>query len=70
MYGTCALKGLGISTPISKGQHLIKKMCSQVETEIEEMKIDPYFLVVGSLMYVMTSTRYDICHAVRLVSIY
>jgi hypothetical protein len=59
-----------LSTPISNGQHVSKTMCPQNETEIIEMESIPYAQVVGSLMYAMTSTRPNICHAVRLVSRY
>jgi len=59
-----------LSTPISNGQHLSKTMCPQNETNIKEMESVPYAQAVGSLMYAMTSTRSDICHAVGLVSRY
>jgi hypothetical protein len=59
-----------LNTPISKGQYLSKSMCPQNETEIQEMESIPYAQAVGSLMYAMTSTRPDICHAVGLVSRY
>jgi hypothetical protein len=52
-----------LSTHTSKGQHLSKTMCPQNEIEIKEMESVSYAQVVGSLMYVMTSTRPDICHA-------
>jgi len=57
-----------LSTPISKCQHLSKIMCPQNETEIKEMESVPYAQAIGSLMYAMTSTRLDICHAVGLMS--
>jgi hypothetical protein len=59
-----------LSTPISKGQHLSKTMCTQNETELKEMESIPYAQAVGSLMYAMTSTRPDICYAIGLVSRY
>ena len=39
-------------------------------TELKEVESVPYAQAVGSLMYAMTSTRLDICHAVGLVSRY
>jgi hypothetical protein len=57
-----------LSTPISKCQHLSKIMRPQNETEIKEMESVPYAQAIGSLMYAMTSTRLDICHAVGLMS--
>ena len=59
-----------LNTPISKGQHLSKTMCSRDQTEILEMETVPYAQAVGSFMYAMTSTRLDICHVVGLVSRY
>jgi hypothetical protein len=53
-----------LNTPVSKGQHLSKTMCSRDQTKILEMETIPYAQVVGSLMYAMTSTKPDICHAV------
>jgi hypothetical protein len=53
-----------LNTHISKGQYLSKSMCPQNATKIQEMESIPYAQAVGSLMYAMTSTRPDICHAV------
>ena len=57
-----------LSMPVCKGQNLSKSMSPQTKSDIEEMKNVPYAQVVGSLMYAMTSTRPDICHAAGLVS--
>jgi hypothetical protein len=59
-----------VSTPVSKGTVLTKEMCPTQEEEVNYMKNVPYAQAVGSLMYAMTSTRPDICHAVGLVSRY
>uniref|UniRef100_A0A2N9EG19 Reverse transcriptase Ty1/copia-type domain-containing protein n=1 Tax=Fagus sylvatica TaxID=28930 RepID=A0A2N9EG19_FAGSY len=59
-----------VSTPVSKGTILNKSMCPTNKTELEEMIAVPYAQAVGNLMYVMTSTRPDICYAVGLVSRY
>ena len=59
-----------LSTHISTSQNLSKIMRPQNETEIKEMESIPYAQVVGSLMFAMTSTRLNICHAVGLVSRY
>ena len=59
-----------VSTPVSKGTILNKSMCPTNKTELEEMIVVPYAQAVGNLMYVMTSTRPDICYAVGLVSRY
>lgn len=42
-------------------------MCLSNEKELEEMKNVPYAQVAGRLIYAMTSTKPDICHAVGLV---
>jgi hypothetical protein len=52
-----------LSTPASKDHHLSKAMYPQDEIEIKEMEIDPFAQAVGNLIYAMTSTRHDICHA-------
>lgn len=59
-----------LSMLVCKGQNLSKKMCPQDKVEIGEMRNVPYAQVVGSLLYVMTSTRHDICLTVKLVSRY
>jgi hypothetical protein len=59
-----------LNTPVSKGQHLSKTMCPRNQIEIFEMETIPDAQAVGSLMYAMTSTRPNICHAVGLVSRY
>lgn len=59
-----------LSTPVCKGVNLSKVMCPQNEEEAREMRDVPYAQAVGSLMYAMTTTRPDICHAVGLVSRY
>jgi hypothetical protein len=59
-----------LNTPVSKGQHLSKTMRPRNQIEIFEMETIPDAQVVGSLMYAMTSTRPNICHAIGLVSRY
>ncbi|KAH9318634.1 hypothetical protein KI387_020403, partial [Taxus chinensis] len=45
-------------------------LCPSNDDEKEYMSRVPYANVVGSLMYVMVSTRLDISHAVGVVSRY
>ncbi|KAM2442299.1 hypothetical protein PS1_023417 [Malus domestica] len=59
-----------VSTPVCKGMMLSKNMCPVHKQDIIDMQNVPYAQAVGSLMYAMTSTRPDICHAVGLVSRY
>ena len=59
-----------IGNPIAKGETLSKRMCPQMQQEVERMKNVPYASAVGSLMYAMLCTRPDICYAVGLVSRY
>ena len=59
-----------LSTSVSKGTILSTNMRPKDKEEQEFMEKVPYAQAVGSLMYAMTSTRPDICHAVGLVSRY
>ena len=59
-----------IGNPIAKRETLSKRMCPQIQLEVERMKNVPYASAVGSLMYAMLCTRPDICYAVGLVSRY
>lgn len=43
-------------------------MCSKNKQEEEDMNTIPCAQAVSSLIYAMTSTRLDICYAVRLVN--
>ena len=49
---------------------LSKNMHPKDKVEQEFMENVPYAQVVGYLMYAMTSTRPNICHAIELVSRY
>ena len=49
---------------------LSKNMRPKDKEEQEFMENVPYAQVVGCLMYAMTSTRPDICHAIGLISRY
>ena len=66
IIGSCK----AVTTFVCKGLYLSKDMCPKDEAERKEMSKTPYAHAVGSLMYAMTSTRLDICHAVGLVSRY
>ena len=57
-----------LSTHVCKGQSLSKIMSPQIKSDVEEMRNVPYAQAVGNLMYAMTSTRPDICHAFGFVS--
>ena len=59
-----------LSMPICTRQILSKDMYPHTNKDISEMKKVPYAQAIGSLIYAMTSTRPDICHAVGLVSRY
>ena len=59
-----------METPIAKGEGLSRRLCPKTPQEKEQMKRIPYASVVGSLMYAMMCTRYDICFVVGMVSRY
>jgi hypothetical protein len=56
-------KHVKVSIPV--GESLIVEQCPRTREEIEDMERVPYASVVGSLMYVMVSTRPEISHAME-----
>lgn len=54
--------------PLNPSIKLTKTMSPQNKEEQEEMSTVPYRNLIGSLMYLATSTRPDIMHAVSLLS--
>ena len=52
-------------TPHQPGLYLSAQMCPADEAEREDMKSIPYCRLVGSLNYIATMTRPDICYAVN-----
>jgi hypothetical protein len=56
-----------VTTPMEPGLQLTA-MCPQTVAEQEEMKNIPYLSAVGALMYLATSTRYDISYAVGVLA--
>ena len=59
-----------ISVPLPSHLKLTKEMYPKRQEENDKMSMVPYSLVVGSLMYIMVSTRLDITHAVGVFSRY
>lgn len=59
-----------ISNPVVKGVYFRKTQAHKDQKEINEASKVPYAVIVGSLMYAMTSARPDICHAIGLISPY
>ncbi|KAL5567939.1 hypothetical protein UlMin_024514 [Ulmus minor] len=55
---------------IVKGDKLLKAQCLQNDEERRHMKMVPYSLVVGSLMYVQVCTRPDIAFAIGVLGRY
>lgn len=55
-------------TPLNPAVKLTREMCPKNEKEREEMSTVPYRSLTGSLLYLATSTRPDIMHAVSLLS--
>ena len=56
--------------PTQHGIILSKEQCPKTPQDEEDMKRIPYASTVGSLMYAMLCTRFDICYAVGIVSRY
>ncbi|XP_073061808.1 secreted RxLR effector protein 161-like [Primulina eburnea] len=56
--------------PLSHGANLSKSMCPKTDEEIETMSRIPYASVIGSIMYVMISTRPDITYSLGVASRY
>ena len=59
-----------VSSPLSVHFMLSKADCPSMDEDHVDTEEVPYASVVGSIMYVMTSTRPDITYAVSIVSRY
>jgi hypothetical protein len=57
-----------VSTPMSPGVRLTREQCATTYEEVEQMQFVPYQTLIGTLMYLMVSTRPDICHAVGVLA--
>ena len=57
-------------TPMEQGLHLSKSMSPKTPSEIEKCSKFPYREIVGSLMYLMVSTRPDIAYAVGQLAMF
>lgn len=56
------------SLPISKGQVLSKLDCPSTQCEFKEMTKIPYRSLIGSLAFIASKTRPDICYATNILS--
>ena len=56
--------------PMSHGIHLSKTQCPTMTDERERMSKVPYASAIGSIMYVMISTRIDASYALNVTSRY
>src|SRR6185312_9393097 len=56
--------------PMSHGIHLSKTQCPTTTDERERMSKVPYASAIGSIMYVMISTRPDVSYALTVMSKY
>ena len=54
--------------PMSMSVQLSKSQCAIARKDIEYMKNVPYASAIGSIMYIMTSTRLDIAYALSMTS--
>jgi hypothetical protein len=62
--------GKPVFVPFASHFKLSSSLCSSTKEKKEQMSLIPYANAVGSLMYVMVSTRPNISHAVGVVSRY
>ncbi|KAL2228857.1 UNVERIFIED_CONTAM: Retrovirus-related Pol polyprotein from transposon TNT 1-94 [Sesamum indicum] len=64
------MKDLGNAKKILAHFQLSKDLCPKTESEKDKMKNVPYSNAIGSVMYLMVSTRPDIAYAVSCLSRY
>ncbi|KAL1536502.1 hypothetical protein AAHA92_29144 [Salvia divinorum] len=57
-----------VGTPMALHFRLSKQQAPESEEEKEEMQLIPYANIVGSIMYVMISTRPDVAQAISVTS--
>ena len=57
-----------VDTPMVTGLKFSKEMEANTAEEKQEMALVPYRSAVGSLMYLMTSTRHDLASAIGILS--
>ena len=57
-------------TPIVKGDRFSKGQCPHNDIERDKMKVVPYYLVVGSLMYAQVCTHSGITFVVSVLGRY
>ena len=56
--------------PMSRGILLSKDMCPKTKEERDNMNRIPFASAVGSIMYAMICTRYDVSYALSMCSCY
>ena len=57
-------------TPIVKGDRFFEGQCPHNDIERDQMKVVPYSLVMGSLMYAQVCTRPDIGFVIGVLGRY
>ena len=56
--------------PVLQGVNLIQTQYPTTAEDREKMKVIPYALAIGSIMYAMLCTRPDVCLAISLAGRY
>ena len=56
--------------PVLQGVKLSQTQCLTTAEDREKMKVIPYALAIGSIMYAMQCTRPDVCLAISLAGRY
>ena len=52
--------------PVLQGMKLSQTQCPATSEDREKMKVIPYALAIGSVMYAMLCTRPDVCLSISL----
>ena len=57
-----------VSTPLAGHFKLSSQQCPTSEKEKEKLKKIPYASAIGNVMYAIVCTRWDIAHAIGVIS--
>ena len=55
---------------MSHGVSLLRELCTKTQDERDRMSRIPYAFAIGSIMYAMLCTRFDVSYALSMMSKY